>query len=284
MYRIHKDMQNRYELAMGSIIGRKHIRLGVNNQDALSVLSEDRFTVAVVCDGCGSSRHSEVGAKIGARLVVETISKFLESDAIVDPRNPKFWQCIHQNILAQLQIFIKAMGGDWQQTLNDYFLFTIIGALITPEQMSIFSLGDGVILFNDCLTKLDFPGNAPPYIAYGLKYFREARECPQELQFKIQQSCATEELKSLLIGTDGVEDLIDVSDRYLPGKLETVGHISQFWQDDRYFKNPDKVRRKLSLINREVHHPGKPKEVGLLPDDTTLIVIRKIEKNNTNNQ
>ncbi|MEM9539522.1 MAG: protein phosphatase 2C domain-containing protein, partial [Cyanobacteria bacterium P01_E01_bin.42] len=109
-------MKNQYELAMGSVIGRRHIRLGVNNQDALSVLSRDRFTVAVVCDGCGSGRHSEVGAKIGAKLVVETISKALESDAIADPRDLKFWQCIHQNILIQLQAFIKAMGGDWQQT------------------------------------------------------------------------------------------------------------------------------------------------------------------------
>ncbi|MBP0020750.1 MAG: protein phosphatase 2C domain-containing protein [Cyanobacteria bacterium SBLK] len=277
-------MKNRYELAMGSIIGRGHIRLGINNQDALSVLSCDRFTVAVVCDGCGSGRHSEVGAKIGARLVVETISKFLESNAIVDPCDPKFWQCIHQDILAQLQVFIKAIGGDWQQTLNDYFLFTIIGALITPENTNIFSLGDGVILFNDCLTKLDFSGNAPPYIAYGLKYLREARECPRELQFQIRHSRATEELNSLLIGTDGVEDLIDAAERCLPGRSDKIGSISQFWYDDRYFQNPDKVRRKLSLINREVHQPGKPKEFGLLSDDTTLIVIRKVKNRNSNNQ
>ncbi|MGK7927631.1 MAG: protein phosphatase 2C domain-containing protein [Spirulina sp.] len=269
-------MKGQYELAMGSIAGREHIRLGRNNQDAFWGLSCDRFTLAVVCDGCGSGRHNEVGAQIGARLVVQTISKCLESHAIAAIGNPKFWQCIHQDILVQLQAFIKAMGGDWRQTLNDYFLFTIVGALITPENTWIFSLGDGVILSNNDLTTLAFPGNAPPYLAYGLKYLWEERECPQAFQFQIQQSCKTEELNTLLIGTDGVSDLIEARDRTLPGKSEKVGHISQFWQDDSYFKNPDKIRRKLFLMNREVHRPGKPKEVGLLPDDTTLIVLRKV--------
>ncbi|WP_204102831.1 MULTISPECIES: protein phosphatase 2C domain-containing protein [Spirulina sp. CCY15215] len=269
-------MKGQYELAMGSIAGREHTRLGRNNQDALSVLSCDRFTIAVVCDGCGSGRHSEVGAKIGARLVVETLSNTLQDKAIAALQYPQFWQSIHQKILIQLQTYIKAMGGDWQQTLNDYFLFTIIGVLITPENTSIFSLGDGVILLNNCLTKLEFSGNAPPYISYGLKYLWEDRECPQEFQFQIHQSCETKELNTLLIGTDGVGDLINFGDRTLPGKLEKVGDIAQFWQDDSYFKNPDKVRRKLFLMNREVHHSGKPKEVGLLPDDTTFIVLRKI--------
>lgn len=269
-------MKGQYELAMGSIAGREHIRLGRNNQDALSVLSGDRFTIAVVCDGCGSGRHSEVGAKLGARLVVETLSNALQDNAIADPQDPQFWQQIQQNILTQLQAFIKAMGGDWQQTLNDYFLFTIIGVLITPDNTTIFSLGDGVILLNNCLTKLEFSCNAPPYLTYGLKYLREDRECPQELQFQIHQSLTTQELNTLLIGTDGVSDLIDFSDRTLPGKPEKVGDIAQFWQDDGYFKNPDKVRRKLFLMNRDVHQSGKPKEVGLLPDDTTFIVLRKI--------
>ena len=271
-------MKERYELAMGSIVGREHIRLGCNNQDALSVLSCDRFTVAVVCDGCGSGRHSEVGAKIGARLVVETVSKFLESDAIANPGDSQFWQCIHQDILIQLQLFIKAMGGNWQQTLNDYFLFTIMGVLITSENVCIFSLGDGVILLNNNLTRLSFSDNAPPYITYGLKYLQKNQECPQELQFQIHQCCSIEEFSSLLIGTDGVSDLIEACDRTLPGKAEKVGNISQFWQDDSYFKNSDKVRRKLYLMNRAVHQPGKPKEMGLLPDDTTLIVIRKSDR------
>ncbi|MEM9543880.1 MAG: hypothetical protein AAGA60_30905, partial [Cyanobacteria bacterium P01_E01_bin.42] len=113
---------------------------------------------------------------------------------------------------------------------------------------------------------------------------REARECPQELQFQIHQSCEIEKLESLLIGTDGVEDLMNAADRNLPGKSEKVGSISQFWQEDRYFKNPDILRRKLSLINREFYCSGQPKEVGLLQDDTTLIAIRKVKNNTSNNE
>jgi hypothetical protein len=86
-------------------------------------------------------------------------------------------------------------------------------------------------------------------------------------------------VESILIGTDGVSDLIKAANCNLPGKSELVGEIGQFWEDDRYFKNPDAIRRQLALINREVTKPDWPehqltKEVGLLPDDTTLVVMR----------
>jgi hypothetical protein len=85
-------------------------------------------------------------------------------------------------------------------------------------------------------------------------------------EFQINQQIATEKVQSILIGTDGVIDLIKAENRNLPRKLEKVGSLSQFWQSDRYFDNPDLVRRKLFLINHQAD--------GLLPDDTTLITLR----------
>ena len=86
----------------------------------------------------------------------------------------------------------------------------------------------------------------------------------------------------MLIGSDGVSDLIQVAEQALPGRSEMVGDLADFWQDDRYFRNPDQVRRRLALINREVTMLDKQaqhwvRQSGLLPDDTTLIVIRRKE-------
>ena len=51
-------------------------------------------------------------------------------------------------------------------------------------------------------------------------------------------------------------------------------------QDLSYFKNPDAVRRKLTMLNREEVKPDWQrqeliKRSGVLSDDTTLIAIRR---------
>jgi hypothetical protein len=88
-----------------------------------------------------------------------------------------------------------------------------------------------------------------------------------------------EELHSFLLGTDGVCDLMQSAESHMPGKTEKVGPLSQFWQEERFFCNPDMVRRRLAGIARDVttrSEAGIRKEAGLLTDDTTLIVGRRI--------
>jgi hypothetical protein len=43
-------------------------------------------------------------------------------------------------------------GGEFrghEQVLLDYFLFTIIGVIVTPEETTVFSFGDGVYAMNE---------------------------------------------------------------------------------------------------------------------------------------
>jgi len=58
-----QSFANQFEYASGSIIGRNHVLAGKNNQDAYHISVNERFIAVVVCDGCGSGKHSEVGAK-----------------------------------------------------------------------------------------------------------------------------------------------------------------------------------------------------------------------------
>ncbi len=76
-----------------------------------------------------------------------------------------------------------------------------------------------------------------------------------------------EEARSLLLATDGVIDLEERAGGAVRGEEERVGPLDPFWTDDRFFRNPDMVRRRLAVVSRGAR--------GGLPDDTTVVVLRR---------
>lgn len=272
------DFTQDFQLAAGSVIGREHRRTGRNNQDAYHVQVTPETLIAVVCDGCGSGQHSEVGAKIGAKLLPKMITQTL-AESEFDLTDSGFWTQVCDRTLSHLHSLIVAMGGDYRQEsyweiVSDYFLFTLVSVIFTRSKVLFSIIGDGITFWNKNQETISFLNNTPPYLAYNLKPYL-SQKIDQYIPFQISSPIETKHIQSLVLGTDGVKELIQKSEHNIPGKTEKVGHISQFWTEDRYYKNPDQLRRTLSLINREITNPGQPKEVGLLPDDTTLIVIRK---------
>lgn len=274
-----------WQFAGGSIQGRHHRTTGRNNQDALCWVRAGSNVVTVVCDGCGSGEHSEIGAQIGARLVTQALMHILdECDANKDDASQNIADILEQargEVLDRVLEVAQAMGDHLTQTLCKYFLFTVVGVFITQSQAIFFSLGDGLMFINGEKISLGpFPNNAPPYLAYGLMKTILTQDCPTTLQFQINRVLPVEELQSFLIGTDGVQDLIDVANKKLPGKEQTIGSIDALWKQDRCFANPDFVRRHLAGVNRgftgrdSVHSTLRVAH-GLLPDDTTLIVGRR---------
>lgn len=262
------NVSEMFEIAGGTVTGRDHRLSGKNNQDAFHWVASERTLVAVIADGCGSCSHSEIGANIGVRLVAETITARLMRmhDAAVS--EPAFWERVRQDTLAQLRVLINAMGGSFSQTVNDFFLFTLIGTVITESATVVFAHGDGMFCVNGEVTCIGpFPGNEPPYIAYGLI---ESSIDPDLLRFQLI-TLPTEEIKSsLLVGTDGVNELAASAEKNIPGKSEKVGPLSQFWENDKHFANPFNISRRLAIVNGFF-----VKEPGLLHDDTTLIVVRR---------
>jgi len=280
-------MIQEFEVAGGSIIGKDHLLYKKNNQDSYYWSFSEKALVGIVCDGCGSTVHSEVGSNIGARLIAEAIEKLLQEldrcNTLSEISSPAFWDCVKNDVLLRFRTLANAMGGDLFKTVNDFFLFTAIGFIITPKHSVLFAFGDGVIIQNGEMVKLpQFPDNKPPYIAYaGLVKSSFQEEDPLALNF-FSRYVATKDLKSLLIGTDGVNDFLSSQDKNIPGKEELLGPISQFWEDNAYFKNSDQIRRRLALASRDFskidwEERRVKKEPGLLPDDTTLVVVRKIE-------
>ncbi len=250
------------ELAGGSVTGADHRRTGRGNQDAFTWRRGQRALVAVVCDGCGSGRHSEVGAKLGARLVTEAAVHHLDAGA--PAAEPATWSRVARDLLAQLRLLANAMGGSLTDTVADYFLFTVVGVAVTPAWTVVFAAGDGLIAVNGDTRQLGpFPGNQPPYLAYALV---DGEPAPG---LAIEARLPTADLTSALVGTDGAVDLASAD---LPP--ETL------WTDDALFRNRDAVRRRLALLAAERVTPDWDarrlvRARGRLPDDTTVIALRR---------
>lgn len=62
-----------FDVAAGSVTGRDHVLAGKNNQDAWAYRHCDESLVAVVCDGCGSGKYTEIGARVMANAVASTV-------------------------------------------------------------------------------------------------------------------------------------------------------------------------------------------------------------------
>lgn len=267
-----------FELAAGSVAGRDHKTLLKNNQDAAVFEFRKDALVGVVCDGCGSGIWSEAGAQIGARLLVEQIHRWYGAIPDLfnaDTVNDGFAK-VRRGVLAALGSLINQMGSSYSETIGDGFLFTLVGFLATENRTHIFAAGDGLIYLNGQRTALESgERNAPDYLSYGL-----LDKMQDAGQIRVIASPNTPEVQSLLIATDGAFSLEKAADHKVPGKDEKVGPISQFWSEDRYFKNPYTLGRQLGLINREVSRIDYEKkrshsEVGPLNDDTTVMAVRR---------
>lgn len=267
-----------FDIAGGSIRGQRHESKGVNNQDAFAWHCSGNTIIAVVCDGCGSSKNSEVGAKLGARLAVQALRIWLP--VLDEAPAATVLEQVRIHLLEQFGKLVREMDDDPLKTILNYFLFTIVGAVITPEQVVTFTHGDGVLAINDDYAHLIYPNNAPPYLTYDLVRDHLDPSIHDHLRFNVYWEGRPEEVQNVLIGTDGVNDFHQAASLCIPGTSRPVGPLSQFWQSDRYFSNPPSIRRYLKQVNRTVlrveqGQQGARKEIGLLPDDTTFVVIRR---------
>jgi len=270
------------EIAGGSIAGADHSKPGqpgyTNNHDSFSWKQNDDLVVAVVTDGCGSGKHSEVGSKVANAIFVKTLfdelNQITQLGCTIDC-NEQFWKRIQTRVVAKLTVLVESMGDSISRTVNDYFLFTCVGAIITPDMTYIFSLGDGMYVLNDEVHELGpFPNNAPPYLMYNLTGSSLFDDSPELLNFQVNQQIPSDDVQTLLLGSDGMLDFINVAESNIPGQLQLVGEVNQFWEQDKFFSNPDMVRRRLAMVNKEIV-TGAKIAPGLLNDDTTCIVIRQ---------
>lgn len=250
----------------GSIIGRDHVRCQRNNQDGVALRATDESLIAVVADGCSSGRYSEVGARLGSCWLAEWAPFFIERRGRRELELALYELTV--SLLRYLSLtadWLRPANTAWAATLQDYFLFTFLVSVVNSDETIVFGIGDGVYSVNGDATVLDSgPRNAPPYVAYNLvasPHVSESLSVFPELHYR----GPTDELRSLIVATDGANELVEKQDRQLKDGSH-VGGLLPFEREPRYLNNASLVHKRLVVIGEGNR---------CLQDDTTVALIRR---------
>jgi hypothetical protein len=192
-----------------------------------------------------------------------------------EPLPEAFWERLRLHIMTEIVTMADMMGPSLTMIVKDYFMFTVLGALVTPAWTYVFGIGDGVYALNGEVHVLGpFLENSPPYLSYAVTGSTLVQHTPELLRFQVHETIATDTLRSCLIGTDGVKDLMPCT-ATVSETGEPLAPLAEFWSKGRYVKNADSIRRRLATINRETVQNSKIVG-GPLADDTTLVVLLRV--------
>lgn len=244
------EKMNKYRVADASIIGTSHRRMKYKNQDASSVKETENLIVGIVCDGCGSSAHSEVGAQLGARFIANKCIELFSKDSF-DAKQ------LCREIVHYLHQFTSiSCVGSIDEFVDDYLLFTIIGFVVKPITTHLFWAGDGVTIVNDQVKIID-QANRPKYLAYNLLGDKTDIE---------HHKFNTKMIDRLLIGSDGVENIISNQGKTF-GNNVAVSSINELFEHEQFFSHPAALSKFLSDLEATE---------SILFDDTTMILLNAI--------
>ena len=238
------ELSEKFALAAASLVGREHVRRNRNNQDAVAIETKGDRLVAVVADGCGEGSRSEVGAALGARFLAGWLLRS-------DHASSAAWTEAAADALTE---YLRGVArGSWgpereRAFVAEHLLFTFLAAVVTPERWLVFGSGDGVVRANESTRAIDSgPDNAPEYLAYRL--------VGRAVRPVVHAEGATEALRQLVIGTDGVAPLLDGDDA-----------IARLTRDVLASGNPTLLQRGFVVLRDRERR---------IQDDATAVVIAR---------
>jgi hypothetical protein len=241
-------MLSTFQSTYASTIGHTHRKMGYNNQDAIRVIDADpNAFIAVVADGCGSKSNSEVGAQLAVHFVAAEIARLIAGG--------QDWRELLQHAHGSwAERFVAGQQvEDRVEFIGDFMLYTLLGVVVEDEVTTIFRSGDGLFMVNGEVTAID-QQNQPAYLNYELM----GRDKP-EMYF---EQFVTDEIDSLLVGTDGVEDLHGI---FRTKKWGGYPSLVGLCEDPKMYHN----QIALSKLIFEAS------EIGELHDDTTLVMVKR---------
>lgn len=206
-------------LRKGSVPGYKHLRKGINNQDAYfvdqMVIDEVPYLYGAVGDGCslggkkvarGQSVRTEVGAVLLTSFIRSEVPLLLASHVPVN----QFPQSLYHRCVSYLANVARTtvVGGPQVQWdfIERNLLATVIGFVMNQKVLVTFAAGDGMIIIDDKVTAID-QKDRPTYLAYHLVdrtiLGPAADKLPTSFDWAVYPML---EINRFAICTDGIEE------------------------------------------------------------------------------
>lgn len=251
---------NPFHKMSASVLGRRHLALGLPNQDAVLVAEGWDGLVGIVSDGCSGSPNSQIGAVLQVRFLCRVLLEGLSSGL-------RGAELLETARLRQEEMFrgvSAALGESVEVLVPEMFYATVVGVVVTTETTLIFRRGDGVILINDEDPILVDEGNKPHYPAYSL-----LNSGLEDHTFHICREMPTDEVTQVLIGTDGMDRFVrDPTRPDFAGR--PIGEIRQFFHP--IFQDDEGVlgQKRLSACGPYAGWQKSP-----LDDDTSFIRLQR---------
>ncbi len=128
-----------WRFATATTVGVSHVRAGLPCQDRVACVSPDGVLIAVVADGAGSAEHSDEGADLVVRTVLESLRL---SPSLDDPA-----ACLRSAVsIARDAVFRLA---DERATPAREFASTVLAVVATDTTAACAHLGDGIIVVSE---------------------------------------------------------------------------------------------------------------------------------------
>jgi hypothetical protein len=236
------------------------------------ILKLDTPQAVIICDGCSSSKNTDMGARILSHVTKMKMQNniALLKDLLSSSRSSAAVQQYGLSIIFDADGISTRLGLD--ETALDS---TLIIAVKNPDRNSInvFFYGDGYLILkykNDDIevTKIDYDNNMPFYLSYSLNQDRLSQYVKSEMQktisrmgmnqFKIKtpaefrfiKEIPLDNIKAVMVSSDGMSSFIKKSD-------EVIININLFL--DYPVKNGEFLKRTMNyhltqLKKEDVNH------------------------------
>lgn len=257
-----------FHAAAASVVGRHHLELGINNQDAVFLKATDDCIVGIVCDGCSGGNltwtpDSEVGAKFQAdvfgRQIMTELAKErpFRPDLVLEEARTK-WVSVITDMARIMETPANVFVQRW-------LMATLIGVIVTPATTVIFRKGDGVYKVNGETPIMIDENNTPSYPAYALLPYYQGN-----LSIVVERVMDTRRVNGIILGSDGLEAFVKTPDHPAHGD-RPLGPLEQFY-DPIWMGGPGFIQKRLIGCGP---WRGRFSQNNPLFDDTSLIRIQR---------
>ncbi|MGZ8249701.1 MAG: PP2C family serine/threonine-protein phosphatase [Methylomagnum sp.] len=144
-----ESVQATWLLLAHSAIGRQHVKNGLPCQDAHRLIPVDaEHGVAVVCDGAGSAKDSQLGAWLAANRAAHLFKDHMFAADWRLPSSLDEWRAVSYGLLLKTTEFLRRVAEVAHRDFKA-LACTVIVVVYSPHGMLICHIGDGRAALRD---------------------------------------------------------------------------------------------------------------------------------------